>query len=158
MILVADTSPLNYLIQIDCIEVMERLYSQVIIPQAVYRELSAPETPQNVRTWLLAQPAWVEVRPLVGSRDPTLEYLGPGEQEAIQLAEHLRADAVLIDDKKGRAEAAKRNLPVIGTLGVLAAAAEKGWLELPVVISRLRQTNFHASPQILKILLERFKV
>jgi predicted nucleic acid-binding protein len=157
MIVIADASPLNYLVQIECIEIVERLYGQVIIPQAVYRELAAPETPPNVRTWLLAQPAWVEVRRLVGSLDPTLEYLGPGEQESIQLAEQLGADAVLIDDKKGRAEATKRNLPVIGTLGVLAAAAEKGWLDLPDVINRLQQTNFHVSPQLLKILLERFK-
>jgi predicted nucleic acid-binding protein len=68
MVLIADTSPLNYLIQIEWIEILERLYGHVIIPQAVYRELSAPETPENVRTWLLAQPAWIEVRRLVGAR------------------------------------------------------------------------------------------
>lgn len=156
MILIADTSPLNYLVQIDQVDIVERLYSHVIIPDGVYRELTAPQTPPKVRALLLAQPEWLEVRLLAGPLDPTLQYLGPGEQEAIQLAEQLRADAILIDDKQGRAEAAKRNLAVIGTLGVLAAAAEKRFLDLPEAIDRLRQTNFHISPQILEVLLKRF--
>jgi predicted nucleic acid-binding protein len=156
MILIADTSPLNYLVQIDHFDIVERLYGQVIIPDAVYRELTALQTPHKVRTLLLGKPRCLEVRLVDGPLDPTLQYLGPGEQEAIQLAEQLRADAILIDDKQGRAEAAKRNLAVIGTLGVLAAAAEKGFLDLPDAIHRLQQTNFHVSPQILEVLLKRY--
>ena len=108
MILIADTSPLHYLVQIDQVDIVERLYSHVIIPDGVYRELTAPQTPPKVRALLLAQPEWLEVRLVAGRLDPTLQYLGPGEQEAIQLAEQLRADAILIDDEQGRAEAAKR--------------------------------------------------
>jgi uncharacterized protein len=156
MILIADTSPLNYLAQIDHFDIVERLYGHVIIPEAVYRELTAPQTSHKVRTLLLAKPEWLEVRLLAGPLDPTLQYLGPGEQEAIQLAEQLRADAILIDDKQGRAEAARRNLAVIGTLGVLAAAAEKGFLDFPEAIHRLQQTNFHISPQLLQVLLKRY--
>ncbi len=107
MILIADTSPLNYLVQIDQVDIVERLYSHVIIPDGVYRELTAPQTHQKVRALLLAQPEWLEVRLLAGPLDPTLQYLGPGEQEAIQLAEQLRADAILIDDKQGRGSQAE---------------------------------------------------
>ena len=96
MILVADTSPLNYLVQNDHFEIVERLYSHVIIPEAVYRELTALEIPHQVRL-------------LAGPLDPTLQNLGPVEQQAIQLAEQLRADAILIEDKQGRAEARGSN-------------------------------------------------
>ena len=104
---------------------MERLYSHVIIPDGVYRELTAPHTPQKVRALLLAQPEWLEVRLLARPLDPTLQYLGPGEQEAIQLAEQLRADAILIDDKQGRARGSQANLAVIGTLWRSGSCCEK---------------------------------
>lgn len=86
-----------------------------------------------------------------------MDYLGAGERDAITLAEELRADRLLIDDRDGRRKASRRKLPVIGTLGVLAASAERGLLDLPEVIERLRTTTFRASPQLLTALLERFE-
>jgi len=52
----------------------------------------------------------------------------------------------LIDESKGRAEAARRHLASTGTFGVLDAAAEAGLLDLPSAIARLRKTSFHATP------------
>jgi predicted nucleic acid-binding protein len=46
---VADTSPLNYLILIDHINLLPQLYGRVLIPESVLQELSAIETPQIVR-------------------------------------------------------------------------------------------------------------
>jgi predicted nucleic acid-binding protein len=66
MILVADTSPLNYLVQIDYFDIVERLYGHVVIPEAVYRELTAPQTSDKVRTLRLGKPEWLEV-PLVSA-------------------------------------------------------------------------------------------
>jgi hypothetical protein len=51
MIVVADTSPINYLILIDQIHVLQALFGQVVIPGAVHAELLAPRTPQTVRLW-----------------------------------------------------------------------------------------------------------
>lgn len=73
------------------------------------------------------------------------------------LAKELGADGLLIDDRDGRREATRRDLRVIGTLGVLAAAAEKELLDLPEAIERLRGTTFRASPQLFDVLLERFE-
>lgn len=39
MIIVSDTSPLNYLVLIGEIAILQKLAGQVIIPQAVYHEL-----------------------------------------------------------------------------------------------------------------------
>jgi predicted nucleic acid-binding protein len=157
MIIVADASPLHYLVLIDHANILEQLYGKVIIPQAVFSELTAADTPPKVKAWLSKRPLWLDVRQLAGLADPALSYLGAGEQESIQMGEQLHADALIIDDKKGRAEAARRNLLVIGTLGVLATAAERKLLDLPEAFQRLRQTNFHASPLILKTLLDRLK-
>lgn len=47
---VSNTSPLNYLILLDEINVLPRLYERVSIPQSVCEELQAAETPEAVRT------------------------------------------------------------------------------------------------------------
>ncbi|GMR23889.1 MAG: hypothetical protein BMS9Abin37_2365 [Acidobacteriota bacterium] len=156
MIVVSDTSPINYLILIEQIDRVYDLYRRVVVPSSVHRELQAPETPSAVQLWLANQPAWLEVVSLSRTADSHLDYLGPGERDAILLAEELGADGLLIDDRDGRREATRRDLRIIGTLGVLAAAAEKDLLDLPEVLERLRGTTFRASPALYSLLLEKF--
>lgn len=86
MIIISDTSPLNYLVLIGQVERLPDLYGQVIIPQAVLDELQAEQTPEGVHAWLMSAPAWLKVQPLTGAADSQLDYLGPGEREAITLA------------------------------------------------------------------------
>ena len=71
--------------------------------------------------------------------DPALGFLDPGEREAIALAEELQADQLLLDGADARREAARRNLPFIGTLGVLREAAHRELLDLRVVLVQLRR-------------------
>ena len=75
--------------------------------------------------------------------------LDAGERDAILLAEEMVADQIIIDEIRGRREAQRRGLPFTGTLGVLAAAAELGLLDIRKAVDRLRRTNFHISPEIL---------
>jgi len=60
MLVVADSSPLHYLVLIEAIEVLPALYSRVIAPPAVMEELSHPRTPHAVRVWIAQPPAWLE--------------------------------------------------------------------------------------------------
>ena len=39
MIIISDTSSLCYLILIDCVDILPKLYDQIIIPELVYEEL-----------------------------------------------------------------------------------------------------------------------
>jgi predicted nucleic acid-binding protein len=156
MIVVSDTSPINYLVLVEQIDRLYDLYNRVIVPSSVYEELQAPATPRAVHAWLSSQPGWLEVVSLSRMPDSGLDYLGAGERDAITLAEDLRADRLLIDDRDGRREASQRELLVIGTLGVLAVSAERGLLDLADVIDRLRATTFRASPRLLTALVERY--
>jgi len=81
MIVVADTSPLNYLIQIGCESLLPALYKRVVVPSAVLSELS-----HAIRKWLLDVPNWIEIRDITSQPDAALAFLDPGEREAIQLA------------------------------------------------------------------------
>lgn len=116
MIVIADTSPLNYLVLIGEERVLPQLFGRVLIPQAVFDELHAPETPEVVLRWLDTHPEWLEVKRRMMPSVVTSAQLDLGEQEAIELAEELKADLVIIDDLAGRREAVKRGLTVIGTL------------------------------------------
>jgi predicted nucleic acid-binding protein len=124
MIVIADTSPLNYLVLIGEAEILERLYRRVIVPKAVWRELQHPETPAAVAEWVAHRPLWLEVHQSTSLPDAGLRLLGEGERQAILLAQELRAEALLLmDEGKGRQEASRRNLRITGTLGVLSDAA-----------------------------------
>lgn len=148
MIVVSDTSPLNYLILTGYAHLLEALYGQVVIPRAVWDELRKPGAPAPVQEWVDSLPAWVEVRE-ASVPDTTLN-LDPGEREAISLALELQADLVLLDERRGRREATGRGLAVTGTLGVLDAAARRGLLELPEALAKLRRTSFRVQPGLLR--------
>ena len=68
-----------------------------------------------MKAWLESLPYWLEIRPLDSTPDPELNHLGRGEREAIQLAEEQRASLLLIDERKGQSEAARRGLSTTGT-------------------------------------------
>ena len=152
MIIVSDTTPLNYLILIGQVHILHELYDSVLVPQSVFDEMQRAGTPAEVRAWIAARPEWVEVR-TVQVLDPSLK-LGAGESEAITLAIELHADALLLDDMKARREAQRRGLTVTGTLAVLAAAARRGLVDLPTAITRLQQTTFRAPTALIQSLLD----
>lgn len=157
MIVIADTSPINYLVLIEHIDVLHELYGRVVIPNAVYAELQDERAPQAVKEWVKNHPPWLEVRLVSGSMDETLEDFGPGEREAIQLAEQLRADAVILDELNGRKAAVQRKLRVTGTVGVLDEAAEIALLNFPEAIKRLRLTNFREPRKLVEKLLRKYE-
>jgi predicted nucleic acid-binding protein len=154
---VSDTSPLNYLILIEQINLLPQLYRRVLIPGSVLEELNAPATPNLVRTWMAGLPDWLEVSPVVAAPDPDLSHLHAGERDAICLALHFKADALIIDERRGREEAEKRGQRVIGTLGVLSAAHERGLVDLVAGINLLRQTTFHVSPKLLAAIVSKYQ-
>lgn len=160
MLVIADTSPLNYLILIDAVDLLPRLYRQVVLPQGAWEELKHPGAPEPVSSWATSLPSWVEVQsaPDLADSDIGLLALGKGEREAIALAELYRdqnKDAVLLllDEDAARKQATARRLVATGTLGVLKSAAEHGWIDLRQALARLRQTNFRASEELLQKLL-----
>jgi predicted nucleic acid-binding protein len=149
VIVVADTSPLNYLIQIGCIDVLQKLYGRVLLPTGVLRELSHAGAPAAVRIWTKQIPPWIEIGPAVIPADITLAFLGLGEREAIQLAKEYHADLLLIDERKGSLEAQRRGIPTTGTLGVLLASAEFGFIDARHAYRLLvERTTFRTSPAL----------
>src|SRR5450432_1243090 len=95
MVVVADTSPINYLVLIGQIDLLTRLYTRILIPPAVLAELKHPLAPKPVRDWACDTPKWLEV--LSPKDSLTLAQLDLGETEAIALATEMHAEVLLID-------------------------------------------------------------
>lgn len=155
MIVVADTSPLNYLVLPDCVDLLPRLYGAIAVPQMVWDELQHPDSPGKVRAWCQSAPSWLAVHHLPSNRASATPTIHLGEAQAIALAVDLRAAAFIVDDWFGRQEAQRRNIAVFGTLRVLQDAADQGWIHLAAVLTILRNTNFRVKESLLKDMLAR---
>jgi uncharacterized protein len=141
IVVVADTSPLNYLIQIEQEELLHRLYGRVLIPEAVLAELQREHAPQSVKRWSSKLPDWVSVASAPASNESLLSELDSGEREAILLAEISHADLLIIDERKGTLIARARGLETVGTLGVLGSAHKRGWVDARKLFEQLVQST-----------------
>lgn len=119
----------------------------------VYRELQQPNTPILVRQWASSLPDWVMVQSPT-TLNPTLN-VDQGELEAICLAEEIHAAAILMDDRAGRTAAKKQGLAVIGTIGLLESAAQRGLIDLPTTLARLYRTNARLDLELINAALAR---
>lgn len=84
MIIVSDTTPIHYLILIDKIETMPKILGDVIIPDAVFRELTTEKTPLKIKNYLAEIPSWLNVRKCSGPFDAELFDVDLGEREAMR--------------------------------------------------------------------------
>ncbi len=119
MIIISDTTPLRYLIEIEEVHILPKLFGKVIIPEKVSEELQDPKTPEAVRGCIQALPEWLEV----WRADTTLftpqKRIGDGEREAFALALALKAAAVLLDDRGAAVEAKRLNITTIPTFALI---------------------------------------
>ncbi|MCX6595728.1 MAG: DUF3368 domain-containing protein [Acidobacteria bacterium] len=144
MIVVSDTSPILNLNAIGFARLFEPLYGQLLIPPAVAMELTR-------YGFDLAAAPWLQVRQTmdVAFVASLRMALDPGEAEAIALAKELKADAILIDERLGRRAARAEGIAVVGILGVLAAAKNRGLIPTCApLVAALRQADFWLSDDL----------
>lgn len=129
-LLVADSGPLIALVRLNLLALPARLFPQVLVSATVWAEVTNAPRPGEGAALVSARAAGhlnvvadssVAVAALEHSR------LDVGELSALTLAVDLQA-AVLIDERQGRATAATLGLRVVGTLGLLLRASERGWI------------------------------
>jgi predicted nucleic acid-binding protein len=151
--IVADTTPLNYLVLIQAADILPNLYGRVFIPPAVRAEAHA-NTPAIVRAWISQPPQWLEVVSLKQPVDSALAHLDAGEREAISLASELQAILLLMDEREGVTIARQCGLKVVGTLAALDLAAAHGLVDLQTMFDRLRATTFRSPLRLMGSMLE----
>ena len=121
MPVISNSSPLIALTQIGRLDLLRRLYTSILIPPAVAREVEP--TVANL-------PQWVLVKELAHPLQPSgvSVSIGPGEREVISLGLEFEAALLVLDEQPARRLATALGLRVIGTVGLLMAGKERGFL------------------------------
>jgi len=157
VIIVSDTSAINNLAAINHLSLLYEFYGSVLIPEAVYRELTDPDFPvtgaHEVQTLDWIQTRMVSDRSLVEALSNELDI---GEAEAIALAVETQAKQVLIDERRGRLVAKRLDLNCIGILGILVEAKYKGLIpEVKPLLNRLmNEVGFWVSEPLYQRVLQ----
>lgn len=153
MIVVSDTSPITNLAAIHQLDLLQQLYRTIFIPLAVYNEMVTvgKVVPGAVEVQSLS---WFQTQTLTNAQKvkdiQTKANIDLGEAEAIILALELKANLILMDERRGRALAAKYELNVIGLLGVLLQAKQKNFIPAikPLIDQLIDQADFRISNQL----------
>lgn len=160
MIVVSDTSPITNLAAISQLDLLQKLYTRIIIPVAVYDEMVNVGKPVpgaiEVQTLSWIQTQAVADRQRVITIQESEENIDLGEAEAIALALDLKADLLLMDERRGRLVATSYGLQVTGLLGVLVQAKQNNVIKIvkPLVDHLIEQADFRVSSQLYSAILE----
>ncbi len=140
---IVDTSPLQYLHQLDLLDLLPDLYGKVLIPESVVREIAAGHS-LGVALPELKTLGWIEVRRVSGlSVLPLVSDLGAGEREVLALALEAANPLVVLDDALARRVAKRLELNLTGTLGLLLKAKQIGRIaRLEPLLDRLEDLRF----------------
>lgn len=157
--MISDTSTITNLTAIEYLSLLPQLYTQVTIPIAVYRELASIDPPVP-GTLEVQSASWLAVRQVtkysVVEQLQIEARLDPGESEAIALALELNAELLLIDERRGRAEATRLGLRITGLLGILIEAKHKNLITAvkPLMDALIGTSEFRVSPVLYNQILE----
>jgi predicted nucleic acid-binding protein len=160
VIAVSDTSPITNLAAIGQIDLLRQLYQTLIIPKAVYYEMVLTEKSVpgaiEVQTydWIQTQPvADVETVALLQAATNRIHL---GEAEVIALGLEVKADVLLMDERRGRRLAQSLGLKVIGILGILLLARQNHLLieAKPLLDRMMQESDFRVSARLYKAFLQ----
>lgn len=125
---VSNTTPIISLLKISKIEILKDLYSEIIIPQAVFDEIEEGKNKAYYQD--LSMIKWIHIVKINDRNSIKFFYnLDAGEAEAIVLAKETGAELVIIDEKLGRFYAKQAGLKITGTIGVLIKAKRDGFIK-----------------------------
>jgi len=148
VIVVADTSVLINLCRVGKGDLLRLLFGDIVIPPEVALEFSrlvsaGPRFADLTLPLGIRQQAFTALPPLLRSA----LGLDPGETAALALAAEIHADAVLVDEQRGRQVAVQLGLRTIGLLGVLLRAKSAGLLPSvrPLLDALQRDAGFWVS-------------
>ena len=148
MPVISDSSTVTNLIQIGKLDLLEKLFGEVLIPQKVYEELSEYENQKEQ----LDSCDWILVKTVLDHKAAAelREVIDSGEAEVIVLAQELKADFLIIDERKGRKVAEERGLRIVGLLGILTRAKEAGHISnlKPLLDILVKEIGFRISPNL----------
>ena len=152
---VVNTTPLIALSHVGQLDILKKLYGEIIIPEAVYRELSI-KTESICKKAVDDSLEWVRVENIKNQMAKAMykPHLHDGEVEVMILSKEIAADVVIIDDANAKKHAKYLGLPVTGTLGVLIKAKQEGYInELKPILNQMSENGIYISQSLMELCL-----
>lgn len=150
--LVVNSSPLITLYNSQLVHLLPQLFSNIQVPQAVWREVTAYKT--DVAAQALPQASWitkieaVSIHPSVAAWD-----LGAGETEVLSYVLAHPDCTAMIDDAAARRCAVSLNMATLGTAGMVVLAKRRGLIpSIHEPIQALRQAGLWLSDDLVQLL------
>jgi uncharacterized protein len=152
MLIIADSSALISLASCKKLSLLDKLFADVKVPQAVFDEVTQKEKSQSeiLRDYLKGKVVDIDLTNLV------LDFgeLGRGELEAMALFKQINADLLLLDDKKARKIALLNKIPIVGSFGILLSGKKKGLIKsVKPLIDELELSGIYISKSLVKRVL-----
>ena len=156
MIVISDTTPIVSLIKISRIDLLEKLFGEVCIPEAVFRELTT-NTVFESEAEIVKNSPFLKTTPVKNRKSLEIlqaaSGLDDGESEAIILADELKSDILVIDEHKGRKVAQKLGITITGTIGILIQAHDEKIIsteDIKIYLEQLRNSNIRLSESLIQ--------
>ena len=163
MIVISDTTPIVSLIKISRIDLLEKLFGEVCIPEAVFRELTT-NTIFESEAEIVKNSSFLKITPVKNLKSLEIlqaaSGLDDGESEAIILADELKSDILVIDERKGRKVAQKLGITITGTIGILIQAHDEKIIsteEIKRYLEQLRNSSIRLSDSLIQEALSMLK-
>ena len=150
--IVSDAGPLIVLLKTDKLLILKKLFGTVNVPIAVYNEITVKEQEKT----LFLKTEWIKPVKIKKDNDYKLlkELVDRGEAEAIILAKELKS-TLLADDAKARKYAMLLNIEVMGTLGLLKLAKNRGVIpSVKTAIRDMLAEGYYIDSRLIAKLLE----
>ncbi len=149
MLIIADSSALITLATCNCLELLEKVFEEIKVPQAVFDEITIKGKSQSelLYDYLKEKIVTVNLQEFIIDTG----NLGKGELEAMALYKRLSANFLLIDDLRARKIARLNDINIIGSLGVLLFGKEKGLIDrIKPILDKLRTSELFISESLLR--------
>ena len=160
MIVISDTTPIISLLKVNRLYLLKKLFGTVLIPKAVFSELTENSRFQN-EAESVKSCDFIQVVNEIDENYVSLlrrsTGLDLGESEAIYLSDNGKADMLLMDEVRGREVAARMGIRIMGTIGILALAYEDSLIskeEIKEAVEILRDAGRHISERFYEQLMK----
>ncbi len=156
MIIISDTTPIISLIKINRLDLLEKLFGEIIIPEAVFKELTTNTAFEN-EAEIVKKSSFLKISSVQNRKAlellQVISGLDEGESEAIILADELKSNVLVIDEKKGRKVAKKLGITITGTIGILIQAYNEKMIseiEIKSYLYQLKNNNIRLSDSLIQ--------